>query len=85
MTKKVGNKEMQEAVRDYLKEFIGKLGEDLFTGAIATAAGKAIEDPNGAKSYPDHLQKELTEKLIGRFTKDVVSGVLNAAAFGFKD
>ncbi|MBM4003657.1 MAG: hypothetical protein FJ295_10275 [Planctomycetes bacterium] len=53
--------------------------------SVPRSIGTATKAAKGAKSYPDHLQKELNEQLIGLFTKDVISGVLNAAAFGFKD
>ena len=44
-----------------------------------------MEDPQKQSSYPKHLEKELTDRLISLMTEDLVGGILKVAAFGFDD
>ena len=85
VTKRVLNTEMRKDIEKFLNKFISNLGEKLWSDAISTAAQKAMEDPQKQSSYPKHLEKELTDRLISLMTEDLVGGILKVAAFGFDD
>jgi len=76
---------IKKAAADYLKGVLDGVLTDLTSGAFATAATKAAQDPEGKASFLKHCRAEITAKLLSRCTTDLVKGVLSAAAGGFGD
>lgn len=66
----------QKRMKELVVGVVDAAGTTFWSGAIAAAAEKAMNDPQGKARYPEHLEDEMKDRAIKFFTADLVKSLL---------